>query len=107
MALSSPLGGGVLALMAKASSSMGDRRVDRPVDFYGDDGGDDGGDDDDDDDDGDGSSGEQGMGVGAAADRKCLVTASRPSTRSMIISTAVPPMIILMAINDHFNNYQY
>ena len=70
-------------------------------------GGDDGGDDDDDDDDGDGSSGEQGMGVGAAADRKCLVTASRPSTRSMIISTAVPPMIILMAINDHFNNYQY
>ena len=31
MALSSPLGGGVLALMAKASSSMGDRRVDRPV----------------------------------------------------------------------------
>ena len=62
------------------------------------------GDDGDDDDVG---GGEQGMRVGAAADRKCLVTASRPSTRSMIISTAVPPMIILMAINDHFNNYQY
>ena len=45
--------------------------------------------------------------VGAAADRKCLVTASRPlgSTRSMIFSI-VQPIIILIVINDKFNNYQ-